>query len=271
MTASGQWLGSDPVKALEAWNALPEEERKPGGVDLGARGPVDPKTALAPPPEGGLILRLYYRSLAYRPDRELRAATQDDFPHGQGRVNLDAQPNFLWMTASQVKAMLPTEPKKGDKHPVPASVTELVFRHYLMPIKAFCACSGWGKDGVRGGELNLIVEEVSADSVQLRLDGFAQLGAVYDPERGAALTGPFGYEPRVLGRLSYDPRSQKITRFEFVALGDTFGYPNAQNDLAWRPCWRAGRQPLGVAFEMVPGNSPIERIPPSCLPSSAGE
>ena len=57
----------------------------------------------------------------------------------------------------------------------------------------------------------------------------------------------------------------RITRFEFVAVGDTYGYPNT-DDAAWKPSWRPGRQPLGVAFEMVSGTKPAERIPARVLP-----
>jgi hypothetical protein len=79
------------------------------------------------------------------------------------------------------------------------------------------------------------------------------------------LKGPFGYELRLSGYLDYNPKTGRITRFEFVALGDTYGYPNT-DDAAWKPSWRAGRQPLGVAFEMISGATAGERIPARVVP-----
>src|SRR5262249_34935967 len=113
LTASGKFLGNDPAKALAAWKALPEVERKPGAVAIGPRGPVDEKKRQPTPPPGGLILRLFYRNLARTAGGELRLATQDDFTFGNGRVNLDAQPNYLWLTQAEWKSLIPADPKKG--------------------------------------------------------------------------------------------------------------------------------------------------------------
>jgi hypothetical protein len=113
--------------------------------------------------------------------------------------------------------------------------------------------------------LRLIVEEVTADNVRMRLEGFASLGAEFQPARADDLHGPFGYEPRLFGYMDYNPKTSRIARFEFVALGDTYGYPNT-DDVAWRSSWRPGRQPLGVAFEMISAAPPGARIPARVVP-----
>jgi hypothetical protein len=265
MTASGQFLGRDPVQGLAAWEALPEDQRKPGAIELGERGPRDESIQPPAPPPGGLILRLFYRNLARTPDGKLRLAAQEDFPFGQGRVNLDAQPNYLWLTKDEWKSLIPERPVVGQSLPVPAEIADRICLQYLHPVLTFCACSGWSTESRRGQELNLVVEVATDATLRLRLEGFAKLGAAGDASLVDDLKGPFGFEPKLLGHLEYDPKAQRITRFEFVALGDVYGYPNT-DDAAWRPSWRAGRQPLGITFEMVSGDTPSERIPAKVAP-----
>jgi hypothetical protein len=265
MTASGKFLGRDPAQALAAWKALPEEDRRPGAVALPERGPVDEKRQQPTPPPGGLILRVYYRNLARTPSGELQLATQKDFPHGHNRMNLDAQPNYLWLTEAEWKSLLPAEPTKGQKVRVADPIADRICLQYLQPMLTFCACSGWSKERRRGQELHLLVEDVSGENVRLRLEGFADLGAAFDPAKADDLRGPFGYEPRFLGYVDYNPKANRITRFEFVALGDTYGFPYSE-DLAWKQTWRPGRHPLGVAFEMVSGNVSADRVPAKVVP-----
>jgi hypothetical protein len=265
LTPGGKFLGSTPVQGLAAWRALPEEERKPGAVTIPASGRIDEKKVQPSPPAGGLILRLFYRHLGRDESGKLGLATQEDFPFGRGRVNLDAQPNYLWLTETESESLLPREPVVGRQAQIADSIADRICLKYLHPVLSFCACSGWSKDQRRGQDLRLIVEEVSADNVRMRLEGFADLGAPFQPAKADDLKGPFGYEPRLSGYLCYNPRTSRISRFEFVALGDTYGYPNT-DDAAWKPSWRAGRQPLGVAFEMISGATASERIPPRVLP-----
>lgn len=265
LTASGKFLASDPARALAAWKALPESERKPGAVTIAERGPVDEKKAHPTPPPGGLILRLFYRNLARTSTDELRPATQDDFTFGNGRVNLDAQPNYLWLTGAEWKSLIPAEPKKGSRGRVADAIADRICLQYLHPVLAFCACSGWTKDHRRGQELSVIVEEASDKNIRLRLEGFASLGAAFEGAKANDLKGPFGYEPKLTGFVDYDREAKRITRFELVALGDVYGYPNT-DDLAWKPSWRAGRQPLGVVFEMISGTSPGDRVPARVVP-----
>jgi hypothetical protein len=265
LTAAGKFLANDPVKALAAWKALPEGERKPGAVSIDEGGPFDPKKRQPTPPPNGLILRLFYRHLARTSGGDLRLAVQDDFTYGNKRVNLDAQPNYLWLTEAEWKSLIPAAPKKGDRGRVADAIADRICLQYLHPVLSFCACSGWSKDHRRGQELHLIVDDVSDRSIRLRLEGFARLGAAFESAKASDLKGPFGYEPQLIGFVEYDRQAKCITRFEFVALGDVYGYPNT-DDLAWRPSWRAGRQPLGVAFELISGNAAGDRVPARVVP-----
>src|SRR5262249_7999348 len=64
ITASGKILGTDyqmsqVEKAWQAWMKLPDNERKPGVIQVGDKGPIDLKHATVQLPAGGLILKVY--------------------------------------------------------------------------------------------------------------------------------------------------------------------------------------------------------------------
>jgi hypothetical protein len=67
-----------------------------------------------------------------------------------------------------------------------------------------------------------------------------------------------GFEPKVLGYLTYDRRTNRFTRFDVIALGDDYGTPSGDHYFNYR----AGRYPIGISFELVSGTTPAERIPP---------
>src|SRR4029453_5681138 len=119
---------------------------------------------------------------------------------------------------------------------------------------------GLDSASVRATELKLTVEAVSAESIRLRLDGHAKLGKEPTPDvvtGKIASMSDWGYEPKLLGFLEYDPRKQVFTRFDVVALGDQFGRVGLSIGAA-----RPGCQPLGVSFELVAGERPADRVPP---------
>jgi hypothetical protein len=267
LTASGKFLGRDPVKALKAWKALPAAERAPGAVTIPERGPVDEKARQPTPPPGGLILRLYYRNLARTPSGELRLATQRDFPFGKGQMNLDAQPNYLWLTEAEWKSLIPAKPRRGDRQPLPPAILKRVCLYHLLPTGMHSRIGDLWQEiapkqkGIRARDVTLTVEETSSDRVRLILDGFVHLGHDYDAE-ATAKTAPrssecMGYEARLRGVLDYDIRKRVFTRVDILALGDLYGDSDPNRWLV-----RPGRNPLGFAFELVPGDTPVDRLPP---------
>ncbi|CAN5904742.1 hypothetical protein BH23PLA1_BH23PLA1_22160 [soil metagenome] len=60
----------------------------------------------------------------------------------------------------------------------------------------------------------------------------------------------------MLGYLTYDRPAKTLTRFDVVALGDHWG------EGPYTRGARPGRAPLGVAFQLVNGQQPADRIPP---------
>jgi hypothetical protein len=273
-------LGFSVKKALEKWKALPAAERAPGAVTVGERGAIDVQRSAPTPPAGGLILRIYYRAFM-RDGGKLRYVTAKDLWHDEKGAKTEAafdtaypglittpqaQPDHMWLTEAEWKSLLRARARKGDKFPVPAGITDRVFRWHLNPLTVYGETNALGPKAVRAGELTLTVEAVAPTTVRLRLDGFAKLGR----EAPAAVAGgkiacidQWGYEPRLLGFLEYDPQEQVVTRFDLVALGDHFGRLGIC-DSATRP----GLQPLGISFELVKKPCPADRVPPGRSPTA---
>lgn len=280
VTAGGEVLQStfDPVKgfkpdfdvkgALEKWQALPAAERAPGAVKVGEMGAVDPQRAGLTPPAGTLILKLHYRAFM-RDGNQLRYLTGKDLWYDAkgaktesdpGTTKPQAQLDHMWLSEAEGKSLMPANPRSGDKFPLPAGIAERLVRRHLNPRSMHDGHSdGLDRGAVRAAELNLTVEAVSAERVRLRLDGHAKLGSQPDAEVLAGIAGmtQWGYEPKLLGFLEYEPQQQVFTRFDIVALGDHFGRFVPSFGVA-----RPGCQPLGVTFELVKGDRPANRVPP---------
>jgi len=67
-----------------------------------------------------------------------------------------------------------------------------------------------------------------------------------------------GFEPKILGHLTWDRKANVFTRFDIIALGDAYGTPGGDHHFNYRP----GRYPIGISLEMVSGKTPAERVPP---------
>jgi hypothetical protein len=268
ITAGGKQLGKShqhgaPMasieEALQAWNNLPESERKPGALKIEDRGPIDTKHATVEPPAGGLILKVYGRHLAREADGQLRTTTLlKDFPDSDKVIAktfpgyldwiCEAHPDFMWLTEAEWKSLVPANPKKGDKFSLPAFFTQRMCRIHMTPNNLY---SRWGdtwpvKGGIRTAEATLTVEETSSAGIRLSLEGLVLLGKVYDPKEKDCL----GYEARLRGFVDYDANSQAFTRFDIVAFGDMYGLS------------RPGRFPVGFAFELASPAVPANRLPP---------
>ena len=70
------------------------------------------------------------------------------------------------------------------------------------------------------------------------------------------------FEARLYGSLDYDRKKGEFTRFDMLALGETYG--GFEAGLGHFGYTRPGRSPYGIAFELVGADdSPVERhIPP---------
>ena len=287
LSASGSRLGAfyaaggtehnrrDLQAILKAWQALPENERKPGAVRVGDSGPVAANVKEIAPPANALILRTYHRLLTREPDGRVRKVTPSDYPatsklgdretwithYGE---RWEAQPDSMWIKETEWKAIVRANPVKGDNYPLLEAVADRMTRAHLIMGMAYGECGICGKDAVRSRSLSLTVTDVSADVVELRLEGAAALGADYATseknDRKGARDGQSvqGFEPRVLGYLTYARKTNAFTRFDVIALGEAYGTPSGDHHFNYR----AGRYPIGISFELAAGTTPAERVPP---------
>jgi hypothetical protein len=285
LTAGGTRLGSfypaggtehnhrDLQEIMKKWQALPESERLPGAVRVPEGGPVAPNVRSISPPANALILRTYHRILSRDPDGSVRKARRTDYPQLQGEADTwqtsygekwEAQPDFMWIRETEWKSLVPANPRKGDRFPLLESVADRMTRAHLGLTMAYGECGISAKSTVRSRSLSLTVTAVSDDEVQLRLEGAAALGADYATvearDRKGSKQGESvqGFEPKVLGYLTFDRKADAFTRFDVIALGDAYGTPWGDHHFLYRP----GRYPIGISFELVAGSKPAERIPP---------
>ena len=284
LTASGIRLGAfyaaggtehnrrDLQGILKKWQALPNDERMPGAVKINAAGPVAANVTSIAPPTNALILRTYHRLLTREENGSLRMARRSDYPalkepedwlthYGE---RWEAQPDFMRIKEAEWQTIVRPDPHPGDSYPLLEAVADRMTRAHLILGMAYGECGICGKDAVRSRSLTLTVTDVSAEVVQLRLEGSAALGADFatadQEDRKGKREGRSvqGFEPRVLGYLTWNRKANSFTRFDIIALGDAYGTPWGDHHFNYRP----GRYPVGISMEIVSGKAPADRVPP---------
>ena len=280
VSASGTYLGNRPTpEVLEAFQQLPESERAPDAVEV----PPLPKVeqVIPSPPEGGLVLKVHARFLHRAENGNLRHATITDFPlmgddaKRAERWKLFLEPNteYMWMTRDEWRALIPVEPAKGDRRAAAKSVAVRMARFHLTPKRATTSEGGIvHPKAIKEARLEFVVENVSPETVSVRIEGRVHWGSEYEEEKATSPNGPLamGFATKLHGVLEFDRKEQKVTRFDMVAPGDIWGRwgdANNKSMLVERP----GRQPFGFAFALAKGESPTERIPPGGNGKYVGE
>jgi hypothetical protein len=230
---------------LDAYAKLPEAERRPRSVE----GDVKPQL---PPPPGGLVLTIYDRPLGRTETGRYRHPEGDDCggfrthaPHGQR--------SSLWLTADECKSLVPEKPEKGQTYRVPAKLARRIWLYGLMPQTLWVVEESWKPDSVRAGELDMKVEEVSAQTVRLRAHGSVVLTApgvlTTWPEHKFIKNLENRYDARLEGVLVYDRAREKIVRWDMAVLGDYSGRWFAGNN-GWKEATADAPMPLGFAIEV---------------------
>jgi hypothetical protein len=259
MTASGKVLSSNlfelPTKGMAEFRALPEADRRPRTL---AAIPEDGVGRPLSPPPGVLSLRLYQTGftrdqsgqLVRLPDLARQIASKGYAGIVVGGLATGPQRDYLWLTEAEWKRMLPAQPVAGQKTLVAPAIVNRIARFYLYDYMYKLGRNNicWGPSDCRAAELSLTVEEASAAGTRCRLEGFARLADQAEPAR-ASRKGEF----RLLGWLNYNVQTQRIDRFDLVALGE---YTSPQEPEVWGGIV-AYKYPvtLGVAFELaVPGS-----------------
>jgi hypothetical protein len=226
-------------EVLDAYAKLPEVQRRAKSVE----GEVKPQSL---PPAGGLVLTIYDRPLGRARDGQYRLPEGNDFaglrtdaPHGQR--------SSLWLTEEECKSLIPVNPEKGQILEVPTKLTKRIWLYGLVPQTLWVVEGTWSADSVREGKLQLTVEEVTPQTLRLRVHG------------AVVLVGKSGhpglekvekrYDARLEGVLVYDRAQARIVRWNMAALGDYTGEWFAGHK-RWQEAKSEAPLPLAFAFEL---------------------
>jgi hypothetical protein len=229
-------------RGLAKFQRLPTNRRTPGAVEVGEPGRLDPNYSRTPP-VGGLIVRVHTRILDRTGDEYCKGACTTTGGDASAR-------DFLWLTQAEVRSLAPTKAEAGFTYDVPKAIANRIVQFHLID-NTRGEPPFWERQHIRRAKLTLKVSRVTAEGIELRLDGDILLST--DP---APKTATRGYETRLRGELRYLPKTQTIDRFDVAAVGEHWGEGNYTGGA------RPGRALLGVAFGPVVGDKPSERVPP---------
>ena len=255
-TAGGKLLGyrnhhdaevmrGELQKALAEFKKLPAAERQPGAIKVEDLPRVDAAYSRRPP-KGGLILNVYARIL----DKD--AKSEGDLCRGicQFQGGDRASHDHLWLTEEDWKALIPATAKAGDSVPMPPRVLLRLLRFHLVD-NTRGEPNFWGRREVRSHAFQLTVTEVTPQALTLELTGTAVVATDADLDKAKR-----GYDLALRGMIRYDREKKAIDRFEGVALGLHWGAGSYTSGA------RPGRTPLGIAFDLARGDSPLDQVPP---------
>lgn len=247
------WL----AQRLADWQALPEERRRPGAVEVGPLTDVDPIFAALKPPEGALILRVTNRTMQQDRDGQFRYLGADDFETKPSDIHLDRYRDpandFMWIQKAEWRAMIPPEPKVGQSQPAPAAVQLRLFAYHLNPNLGIQGSRAFAPRSLKAGELTVQVEAVTDQSIRLRLEGRALLDAP------GGLETRLVYRPELLGHMTYDRQKDAVTALDLAAFGELRGRLHRAPETLFSEAPRY----LGVAFELIPNPVGAEKLRPN--------
>jgi len=261
VTAGGQIVSKGEFKlrkrdldsVLKEYARLPKEQRTPAIADPASARP--PQRAVPKPPANGLIVRGYCTYLRQDEKKRIVRASEYYYKENPDRWKAETQSDLLWLTEAEWKSMIPENPKVGDR----SEVAKAIQKRFYSTIGIDYMEGSVNSLPTRKSTMSVTVEKVDAQTVVLRLDGHADLGKEFDLELRSKANSR-GSELRVLGTVHYDRKKQTITRFDVVGVGKAWGN---KMDYTSREI-RLGQYPwmYGIAWELVSGDAPQDRIPP---------
>jgi hypothetical protein len=202
-----------------------------------------------------LIVRGYCTYLRHDDNGRVVRAREYYYKQNPDRWLVETQSDLLWLTESEWKALIPASPRVGDRSEIAAAVQ----KRFYSTIGIDYMEGSVNSLPPRQTAMALTVQQADAQVIALRLDGYAILGKeLTDSSRAEANSR--GCELRVLGEIRYDRTKQVIDRFDVAGVGRAWGnkmdYIHREIRLADYP-WM-----YGIAWELVTGDAPQDRIPP---------
>ncbi len=238
---------------LRAWDELPEAERRPRRVSGVPRVSAFPRPA--EPPPGALILRSHIRALERHPDGQLTwtgpiSVAADDYNFAP-----EPQLDHVWITEAEWKSMIPGAPRVGNIVRVPPAISRRIATFHLIDKALGCGVFLW--DQARADN-NIKVVAVDDRWIHMEMTGQAWIGKKGD------------YPVRLNGRLTVDRRRGEFSRFDLIALGKDDGdfrtaEERSQRNSFWYRVGPQSKVVMAIAFEMIEGVRPIDRVPPYAI------
>ena len=240
---------------LAEFKNLPETRRRPQLPD--PAGATPPRRPVPKPPEGGLIIRGYCTYIKHTPGGPERA------PKFYYKENPDAwaaetQSDMLWLTEAEWRSLIPEKPGPGEAFDVPAPIQ----RRFFSTLGIDYMEGSVNALPVRRSQLTLRPAGTDGGVEVLEVAGEAEMGKPQGADTDSAARTR-GSELEVFGRITYDPATKKIRSFDLVGLGEAWGNKMNYTNRAIRI--GTSRWPYGIACELVTGDAPYDRVPPSNL------
>ena len=263
-TAGGKRLGANLKQRLfmrekelqpilEEFRALPREERQ---VHIGDPGLATPSKRPAPmPPVGGLVIRGYCTYLKAKEGQRPVRARHFYYKQNPNRWAAETQSDMLWLTKKEWQSLLPRKIKVGET----LEVAQAVQRRFFSTIGIDYMEGSVNALVPRETRMTITVAGIQGTTVSLKLAGHGEMGQVFS-ETEKTNPKSRGCRLRIAGNLRYDIKKAAFTRFDLVGIGRAWGnkmeYTRRAISITDYP-WM-----YGIACELVPGSSAIDRIPP---------
>jgi hypothetical protein len=238
---------------VDAYKRLPKEQRLAPLPDSATAMPAE--RPMPEPPKDGMIVRGYCTYLNRDQEGRIGRANQFYYLENPDRWMAETQSDLLWLTTSERESMIPADPKVGQR----SNVAKAIQQRFYSTIGIDYMEGSVNSLPVRESMMTLTVEAVDEKSIALRLEGYAHLGKPFD-QKLRSKANSRGCEVRVLGKVRYDRMKRAIERFDVVGVGR--GWGNKMDSLIREI--RISDYPwmYGVAWELVTGDEPRDRIPP---------
>jgi len=210
-------------------------------------------------PDRGLVLHLGCRDLG-------EASNAPD----EWRFDAHNQ-NYVWITEAEVQGMVPEDVQVGDRFNLPESVHRRLIRfHFLDIVRG--ESPPWPSEAPDRVKLMVECIMIEADCVSLKLTGEGTLiesgdwcsqpsrRSVYRRGEMCCSISERGFQPTVLGHMTFDRKSGQFTRFDVVVTGMRWGgttFNFRQEDV--EPA------ELGIAMTIA-GTHARDRTPPASSP-----
>jgi hypothetical protein len=161
---------------------------------------------------------------------------------------IEAEPQYdhMWVSRDECAALIPTPLQRGAQIQMPHAVAHRLCVFHL----ADTTCEGssaWAPHEIETRDFTLTVEDVQGTNVRLSVQGRAAMRKL-DAQGQPALR----MTAALRGTLRFDARTQSITAFDMVAIGDLETTYQGQTTSEVR----------GFAFERADGSQSGDRVPP---------